>query len=103
MAAKARIGAGDWAVRVNGSAGSLRGARAAAPKAARAFVSVAARASDIGFRAAGLYWAARADMKCGRPQLVEARLKNAAQLDETFYLACCRASNSASRKNPGPG
>src|SRR3569623_1604911 len=45
----------------------------------------AARASDIELRAAGAYWAARADMMCDRPQLGEGRLKNAAQLDETFY------------------
>jgi soluble lytic murein transglycosylase len=85
MAAKARVGAGDWAVQ-----GEWVGALAAwrqgdCNAAGQAFVSVAARASDVELRAAGLYWAARADMKCAHPQLVEARLKNAAQLDETFY------------------
>ena len=85
MAAKAAIGSGDWSVQgqwVGGLAAWRQGDCAAAGEA---FVKVAARASDVELRAAGLYWAARADMKCDRPQLVEGRLKNAAQLDETFY------------------
>ena len=85
MAAKARIGTGDWSVQgewVNGLAAWRQGDCTAA---GQSFVSVAARASDVELRAAGLYWAARADMKCAHPQLVEGRLKNAAQLDETFY------------------
>jgi soluble lytic murein transglycosylase-like protein len=85
MAAKARVGATDWAVQ-----GEWVGALAAwrqndCDAAAKGFTQVAARASDVELRAAGLFWAARADMKCGRPNLVEGRLKNAAQLDETFY------------------
>lgn len=85
MAAKARVGSGDWAVQ-----GDWVGALAAwrqhdCAAAGAGFVDVAARASDVELRAAGLYWASRADMQCGHPERVEARLKNAAQLDETFY------------------
>ena len=85
MAAKAATGSGDWAVQ-----GDWVGALAAwrqhdCEAAGRGFVTVAARASDIELRAAGRYWASRADMKCGRFNLVEARLKNAAQYRETFY------------------
>ncbi|WP_375396414.1 lytic transglycosylase domain-containing protein [uncultured Sphingomonas sp.] len=85
MAAKARVGAGDWTVQ-----GEWVGALAAwrqkdCVAAAKGFEAVAARASDIELRAAGLFWAARADMVCGRPDRIEGRLKNAAQLDETFY------------------
>lgn len=85
MAAKARLGSSDWGVQ-----GEWVGALAAwrqndCDAAGKGFVQVAARASDVELRAAGFYWASRADMKCGRPDLVEGRLKNAAQLDETFY------------------
>ena len=85
MAAKARGGPGEWAVQAEWVGGLAAWRQGDCTEANRAFVSVAARASDVELRAAGLYWAARADMKCGRPHLVEARLKNAAQLDETFY------------------
>src|SRR3546814_8410595 len=36
-------------------------------------------------RAAGAYWASRADMACGRPDKVQGHLQTAAQYDETFY------------------
>ena len=85
MAVKAAQGWGDWAVQ-----GYWVGALAAwrqhdCAAAGSGFETVAARASDIDMRAAGLYWASRADMQCGRPDRVEARLKNAAQYRETFY------------------
>jgi soluble lytic murein transglycosylase len=85
MAYKARVGAGDWAVQGEWVGGLAAWRQGDCTAAGQAFVKVAARASDVELRAAGLYWAARADMKCDKPQLVEARLKNAAQLDETFY------------------
>ena len=85
MAAKARVGSGEWAVQGEWVGGLAAWRQGDCTAAGQAFVTVAARASDIELRAAGLYWAARADMKCDRPQLVEGRLKNAAQLDETFY------------------
>jgi soluble lytic murein transglycosylase len=85
MGYKARSGAGDWAVQGEWVGGLAAWRQGDCTAAGQAFVSVAARASDVELRAAGLYWAARADMKCNKPQLVEARLKNAAQLDETFY------------------
>ena len=85
MAAKASIGVGDWSVQGEWVGGLAAWRQGDCTAAGQAFVKVAARASDVELRAAGLYWAARADMKCGHPQFVEARLKNAAQLDETFY------------------
>jgi soluble lytic murein transglycosylase-like protein len=85
MAAKAQIGSGDWAVQGEWVGGLAAWRQGDCTAASDAFTAVAARASDIELRAAGLYWASRADMKCGKPQLVEGRLKNAAQLDETFY------------------
>ncbi|MBW8841527.1 MAG: lytic transglycosylase domain-containing protein [Sphingomonadales bacterium] len=102
MATKARVGAGDWAVQGEWVGGLAAWRQGDCVEAARAFVNVAARASDVELRAAGLYWAARADMKCGRPQLVEGRLKNAAQLDETFYGMLARQQLGIKDKAPVP-
>ena len=84
-ATKAATGTGDFAVE-----GVWVGALAAwrqrdCTAAGTAFETVAARARDTDLRSAGLYWAARADMQCGRPDRIEARLKTAAQYRETFY------------------
>ncbi len=92
MAAKATAGTGDWAIQ-----GEWIGALAAwrqddCTAAGKAFEDVAARASDTELRAAGLFWAARADMACGRPDRIEARLKNASQYKETFYGLLARQS-----------
>ncbi|WP_375381332.1 lytic transglycosylase domain-containing protein [uncultured Sphingomonas sp.] len=92
MAAKASAGSGDWAIQ-----GEWIGALAAwrqddCTAAGKAFEDVAARASDTELRAAGLFWAARADMACGRPDRIEARLKNASQFKETFYGLLARQS-----------
>lgn len=85
MASRASQGSGDFAVEGQwvGALSAWRQHDCAA--AGTAFQSVAARASDIELRAAGLYWAARADMVCARPDLIEPRLKSAAQYRETFY------------------
>ncbi|MFN3435398.1 MAG: lytic transglycosylase domain-containing protein, partial [Sphingomonas sp.] len=85
MAAKAAGGYGDWAVQ-----GRWMGALAAwrqndCAAAETGFEGVAARASDVDLRAAALYWASRADMVCGRPDKVQARLQSAAQFSESFY------------------
>jgi soluble lytic murein transglycosylase-like protein len=53
--------------------------------AADHFGAVGARSSDAELSAAGHYWAARADTAGGRPERVQARLRTAARLDETFY------------------
>ncbi|MEH3160257.1 MAG: lytic transglycosylase domain-containing protein [Sphingomonas taxi] len=85
MAAKAAGGVGDWAVQ-----GRWMGALAAwrqndCAAAETGFEGVAARATDVDLRAAALYWASRADMVCGRPDKVQARLQSAAQFAESFY------------------
>jgi len=102
MATKARVGSGDWAVQGEWVGGLAAWRQGDCTEAGRAFVNVAARASDVELRAAGLYWAARADMKCGRPQLVESRLKNAAQLNETFYGMLARQQLGIKEKPPVP-
>ncbi|MCP3735365.1 lytic transglycosylase domain-containing protein [Sphingomonas sp. RP10(2022)] len=85
MAAKAANGAGDWAVqgRWMGALSAWRQNDCAA--AGTGFEGVAARATDVDLRAAALYWASRADMVCGRPDRVQARLQSAAQFSESFY------------------
>lgn len=85
MAAKASAGTGDWAVQAEWVAALAAWRQRDCGAAGQAFETVAARANDIELRAAGLYWASRADMQCGRPDLVEGRLKSAAQYRETFY------------------
>jgi soluble lytic murein transglycosylase-like protein len=85
MATKASAGTGDWAVQGEWVAALAAWRQRDCTAAGQGFTKVAARANDIELRAAGLYWASRADMQCGRPDLVEGRLKNAAQYRETFY------------------
>lgn len=85
LAQLAADGVGDWAVQGRWTLGLIAWRQHDYVAAGQAFEAVATRSSDTEMRAAGLYWAARADLAAGRPNLIEARLKNAAQLDETFY------------------
>ena len=61
------------------------------------------RSTDIELAAAGHYWAARADMRCGQPERVQAHLRSAARQKETFYglLAAERARHQRPRRRPG--
>src|SRR3546814_15410369 len=51
--------------------------------AGTSFEAVATRAGDSDMRAAGAYWASRADMACGRPDKVQGHLQTAAQYDRS--------------------
>ncbi|HEX8382504.1 MAG TPA: lytic transglycosylase domain-containing protein [Sphingomonas sp.] len=85
LAVQAESGLGEWALQARWT-GALSAWRQRDYRAAgTAFEAVAARATDVDLRAAGLYWAARADMAGARPDRVEARLKAAAQFSESFY------------------
>ena len=84
-AMKAADGSGEWAIQGRWVAALSAWRQHDCTAAATAFEGVAARATDIDLRAAGLYWAARADMVCARPDRIEARLKSAAQFGESFY------------------
>jgi soluble lytic murein transglycosylase-like protein len=85
-------GYGDWAVQGRWMA-ALSAWRQNDCRAAEDGVEgVAARAGDVDLRAAGFYWAARADMVCGRPDRIEGRLKAAAQFGESFYGQLARQS-----------
>lgn len=77
--------AGDWAAQADWVAGLAAWRSKDFATASASFASVARRAADTDMRAAGLYWASRADMAGGRADLVQGRLQNAAQFEETFY------------------
>lgn len=85
LAESARLGLGEWALQgewlVGLSAWRMRDCNAAATS----FATVAQRSTDVELSAAGHYWAARADMMCARPERVQARLRIAARMHETFY------------------
>lgn len=85
MAAKARQGSGEWAIQGDWVTGLAAWRQRDCGAAGDAFANVASRSTDVELRAAGLYWASRADLACGRPDRIESRLKSAAQFDETFY------------------
>lgn len=85
MGEKAARGQGDWATHARWTAALSAWRQNDCRAAGEGFEAVSARAGDTDMRAAGLYWASRADMTCGRPDRIEARLKNAAQYGETFY------------------
>ncbi|MEQ9663182.1 MAG: lytic transglycosylase domain-containing protein, partial [Parasphingopyxis sp.] len=85
LARQARQGSGDWAVQADWVDGLASWRARDCDAAADAFASVGRRAPDTEMRAAGLYWAARSEMACGRPQNVQENLRTAAQLTETFY------------------
>lgn len=85
LARQARQGSGDWAVQADWVDGLASWRARDYAGAADAFASVGRRAPDTELRAAGLYWAARAEMARGNPQNVQQNLRTAAQLTETFY------------------
>lgn len=85
MAARARVGTGDWAVQADWITGLAAWRQGDFAGADAAFSTLAGRTSDIELRAAGLFWAARAAMAGAHPERISTRLKSAAQYDETFY------------------
>lgn len=102
MAARAATGSGDWAVQADWVTGLAAWRQQDCEAAGRAFVNVSTRAGDTEMRAAGLFWATRADMACGRPERIEARLKVAAQYDETFYGLLARQLLSMRARDERP-
>ncbi|MDF7775770.1 lytic transglycosylase domain-containing protein [Sphingomonas sp. AOB5] len=85
VATKAQQGSGDWRVTAHWVGGLAAWRQKDCEGAGDAFVAVAQEANDVELRSAGLYWASRADMACGRPERVAAHLNGAAQYGETFY------------------
>lgn len=85
MAAKSADAPSDWGAQANWTIGLAAWRQKDCTTAASAFLTVATRATDVDMRAAGLYWASRANMMCGRPDLIQDELNSAAQYKETFY------------------
>lgn len=85
VAALAQRGSGEFAALADWVQGLAAWRQQDCATAQTAFAAVAQRAADTEKRSAGLYWASRADMACGRPDLVGQRLRSAAQHGETFY------------------
>ena len=85
LGVQATNGVGEWAVQGRWMTALAAWRQRDCAAAATGFEGVAARASDVDLRSAGLYWAARADMACQRPDQIEGRLKAAAQFGESFY------------------
>jgi soluble lytic murein transglycosylase len=85
LANVARNGSGEWALHAAWVSGLASWRMGDCNAAADAFATVGARSTDHELSAAGHYWASRADMKCARPERVQARLRQAAALKETFY------------------
>ncbi|MFW2853166.1 lytic transglycosylase domain-containing protein [Sphingomonas sp. TX0543] len=92
------MGVGEWAVQARWTAALSAWRVGDCVAAGSGFEGVSSRAGDTDLRAAGLYWAARADMRCGRPDRVERRLKNAAQFGEAFYGQLARQALGISRQ-----
>lgn len=85
LADVARGGAGEWALQAAWVSGLAAWRMNDCNAAGDAFATVGSRSGDPELMAAGNYWAARADMMCGRPERVQARLRTASRLKETFY------------------
>ncbi|HEX8534603.1 MAG TPA: lytic transglycosylase domain-containing protein [Allosphingosinicella sp.] len=85
LADQARSGVGEWTLQAEWVAGLAAWRMGDCKAAADNFAMVGARATDPELNAAGNYWAARSDMRCGRPERVQPRLRTAARLTETFY------------------
>lgn len=102
VAASAQLGTGDWAGQADWVAGLAAWRQQDCASAGAAFERVATRAADTELRSAGLYWASRADMMCGRPDKVALKLKAASQYNETYYGLLARAALGIEEK-PGKG
>lgn len=85
IAEEARRGVTEWALHAEWVAGLAAWRMEDCRAAAEHFGNVADRSGDVELSAAGHYWAARADTACGHPERVQARLRNAARSNETFY------------------
>jgi len=92
VADRARAGVGDWAVQASWVAGLAAWRQKDCQSAGLAFEQVSAQARDPEMIAAGLYWASRADLVCAHPERVEARLRSAARMNESFYGMIAQAA-----------
>ncbi|MFD1950906.1 transglycosylase SLT domain-containing protein [Sphingomonas arantia] len=85
LAAASANSTGEWAIQADWVQGLASWRAHDCNAAGQAFSRVASRARDSEMTAAGLFWSARADVACGRPEQVQSRLRTAARMSETFY------------------
>ena len=85
LAQKAQKGSGPWVIHADWVVGLASWRLKDCRTASAAFDNVGRRAADSDLRAAGLYWGARSDIVCGRPQLAQGKLQNAAKQNDSFY------------------
>ncbi len=76
---------GEWGAQAHWIAGLAAWRAGDCEAAALHFRGVAYGRSETELAAAGAYWAARSEMACRRPQLVEPLMKAAAKSPESFY------------------
>jgi soluble lytic murein transglycosylase len=100
LAAKSATSQGEWAVQASWTIGLASWRQHDCQTAATAFETVASRATDVDLRAAGLYWASRANLMCGRPDLIQGELTSAAQYKESFYGLLARQALGMSTPTP---
>jgi soluble lytic murein transglycosylase len=85
LARQAQKGAGEWVGHANWVAGLAAWRLNDCQSASTAFETVGRSAANVDLQAAGLYWSARSDLKCGQPEKVQGKLQAAARLDDSFY------------------
>lgn len=100
LAAKARTGIGEWALHAEWLSGLAAWRSGDCRAAAGSFAAVAARATDSELSAAGHYWNARSNLKCGRPELVQPALRMGARMNETFYGLLAQSALGIKPANP---
>lgn len=100
VAALAQTGSGEWRVHADWVAGLSAWRLGDYAGAQVAFQNVGRMAADVDLRAAGLYWASRADIAARRPDLVEARLQTASQYGDTFYGMLAREALGLADRRP---
>lgn len=85
LARQAQNGSGEWVGHANWVAGLAAWRLNDCRSASTAFEKVGRSAANVDLQAAGLYWSARSDLKCGQPERVQGKLQAAARLDDSFY------------------
>ncbi|USI71873.1 lytic transglycosylase domain-containing protein [Sphingomonas morindae] len=85
LAGEAARGPGGWAVQAAWVAGLSAWRQRDCQTAEEDFARVSGNAGDAEMKAAGLFWTARAELACGRFDRVQAKLRAAARVPETFY------------------
>ena len=89
---------GDWAAQAQWIAGLASWRQGDCANAAAHFRAVSISRAESELIAAGAYWAARSEMACRRPQLVEGLMKQAARSPESFYGLVARQTLGLDRK-----